>query len=336
MAETKFGKRIRSIRQNAECSQKEFCTVLDIPQSTLSAYETDRMQPTVATLINIATKFNVSLDWLCGIDKTNGGKYIDSKSIGLRIRTLRLERNLTQTDFAKMISKSLRTVQKYENGEIEINISTANDIARILDVSASYILGNDDTVLSSQLPKFPQTFYEKLIYLIEDKGITKNKLLTDLKLNRNSFGNWQKQGSKPRAETMERIAEYFEVTPESLTKDNTEIQYLPTAKKLIAQPAPPTVKLNGTNFTAEIPAYVFTELMSVLLENIILFDGLRKGWQTGTSLRTTRLAYNLWCTYIDENPKYSTPDEIFCCSYAPYYFEAIMLRYPEYLEMKEV
>ena len=200
MAETKFGKRIRSIRQNAECSQKEFCTVLDIPQSTLSAYETDRMQPTVATLINIATKFNVSLDWLCGID--------------------------------------------------------------------NYILGNDDTVLSSQLPKFPQTFYEKLIYLIEDKGITKNKLLTDLKLNRNSFGNWQKQGSKPRAETMERIAEYFEVTPESLTKDNTEIQYLPTAKKLIAQPAPPTVKLNGTNFTAEIPAYVFTELMSVLLEKL--------------------------------------------------------------------
>ena len=92
------------------------------------------------------------------------------------------------------------------------------------------------------MPKFPQTFYEKLIYLIEDKGITKNKLLTDLKLNRNSFGNWQKQGSKPRAETMERIAEYFEVTPESLTKDNTEIQYLPTAKKLIAQPAPPTVR----------------------------------------------------------------------------------------------
>lgn len=268
MAETKFGKRIRSIRQNAECSQKEFCAVLDIPQSTLSAYETDRMQPTVATLINIATKYNVSMDWLCGIDKTNGGKYIDSKSIGLRIRTLRLERNLTQTDFAKLIFKSLRTVQKYENGEIEINISTANDIARVLDVSASYILGNDDMISSSQLPKSPQTFYEKLIYLIEDKGITKNKLLTDLKLNRNSFGNWQKQGSKPRAETMERIAEYFEVTPESLTKDNTEIQYLPTAKKILAQPAPPTVKLNGSNFTAEIPAYVFTELMSVLLEKL--------------------------------------------------------------------
>lgn len=63
----KFGERIRAIRKNAGCSQKEFCSVLDIPQSTLSAYETDRMQPTVVTLINIATKFNVSMDWLCGI-----------------------------------------------------------------------------------------------------------------------------------------------------------------------------------------------------------------------------------------------------------------------------
>lgn len=70
MSELKFGDRIRDVRKNAGCSQKEFCTVLDIPQSTLSAYETDRMQPTVASLVNIATKFNVSLDWLCGIEKT--------------------------------------------------------------------------------------------------------------------------------------------------------------------------------------------------------------------------------------------------------------------------
>ena len=65
-------------------------------------------------------------------------------------------------------------------------------------------------------------------------------------------------------------------------------------------------------------------------EDIILFAGLEKSWQTGTSLRTTRLAFNLWSTYVDDNPRNSTPDEIFCCSYAPYYFEAILLRYPEY------
>lgn len=69
MSEIKFGERIRIVRKNAGCSQKEFCSMLNIPQSTLSAYETDRMQPTVASLVNIATKFNVSLDWLCGVEK---------------------------------------------------------------------------------------------------------------------------------------------------------------------------------------------------------------------------------------------------------------------------
>ncbi len=63
----KFGKRIRAVRKNAGYSQKEFGSLLGIPQATLSAYETDRMQPTVSSLIRIAKKFNVSLDWLCGI-----------------------------------------------------------------------------------------------------------------------------------------------------------------------------------------------------------------------------------------------------------------------------
>lgn len=265
MEEVNFGERILTIRLNAGLSQIEFCSQLGIPQSTLSAYETDKMQPTVSTLIKLAAAYNVSMDWLCGIEKSTN-QFIDSKEIGKRIKALRLEHELTQTEFSKLIGKSLRTVQKYEKGEIEISISVANEIAQALEVPAAHILGNTDNQVSATVA--PLLFLDKLHYLMEERGITKNKLLTDLNLNRNSFANWQKQGSKPRAETMERIAEYFEVTPESLTKDNAEIQYLPTAKKLIAQAAPPTVKLNGKSFTAEIPAYVFTELMSVLLEKL--------------------------------------------------------------------
>ena len=59
------------------------------------------------------------------------------------------------------------------------------------------------------------------------------------------------------------------------------------------------------------------------------------GWQTGTSRRTTRLLMNLWngwCSDTDDGECSSnyTVDEIFCCGYAPYYWEAIKLRYPEY------
>lgn len=65
--------------------------------------------------------------------------------------------------------------------------------------------------------------------------------------------------------------------------------------------------------------------------DIILFDALKEGWQTGTSVKTTRLAFNLWSGYVDETPVYSTPSELFCCEYAVYYVEAIKLRYPDFM-----
>lgn len=79
-------------------------------------------------------------------------------------------------------------------------------------------------------------------------------------------------------------------------------------------------------------------------ENLIRRESLHKGWQTGTSKKTTRLAFNLWndcCTdgeiYTDKDgdndylpsESYSV-SEIFCCEYAPYYWEAVKIRYPEY------
>lgn len=64
--------------------------------------------------------------------------------------------------------------------------------------------------------------------------------------------------------------------------------------------------------------------------DIILFDGLHEGWQTGSSRKTTLLAFNLWSTYVDKNSRDSTPDNIFCDTNAVYYMEAIKLRYPEY------
>lgn len=65
-------------------------------------------------------------------------------------------------------------------------------------------------------------------------------------------------------------------------------------------------------------------------QDIVLTHAISEGWQTGTSVKTTRLAFNLWCTFVDEIPRYSTPDELFCSEYARGYFEAIKLRYPEY------
>ena len=69
--ELKFGEKICQIRKNAGYNQKEFSALLKIPQSTLSAYETDRMHPPIFTLVKITKKCNLSRDRLCGIGSDN-------------------------------------------------------------------------------------------------------------------------------------------------------------------------------------------------------------------------------------------------------------------------
>ena len=68
-------------------------------------------------------------------------------------------------------------------------------------------------------------------------------------------------------------------------------------------------------------------------------DSLQGAYQTGTSEKVTRMAFSLWnrCNYDSRedfnNGNVSTSynvSEIFCCTYAPFFYEGIKIRYPEY------
>ena len=70
---------------------------------------------------------------------------------------------------------------------------------------------------------------------------------------------------------------------------------------------------------------------------------LHEGWQTSGSLKVVRMAFNLYCNgtpsvfdyddaeeQVDECRRY-TVEELFCCAYAPYFWQAVQIRYPEYV-----
>lgn len=76
----------------------------------------------------------------------------------------------------------------------------------------------------------------------------------------------------------------------------------------------------------------------------ININSISSAWQTGTSAKVTRMAFSLWnrCMYDSEEDRmndkmssYYNPSEVFCCSYAPYFWEAIKIRYPEYTKYNE-
>jgi len=59
-------------------------------------------------------------------------------------------------------------------------------------------------------------FFERITHLINLKGVTRHKLLTDLKINHNAFAKWSNPESYPDAKNLAKIADYFDVSVDYL------------------------------------------------------------------------------------------------------------------------
>lgn len=74
----------------------------------------------------------------------------------------------------------------------------------------------------------------------------------------------------------------------------------------------------------------------------VLPESLHAEWQTSGSSKVVRIAFNLFCngmpsinscTNIEEmleESSYYSVEDIFCSEYAPFFWQAIQIRYPEY------
>lgn len=67
-----FADRLRELRASLKITQVEFVDGLGITTAALSAYENNLKNPSISVAKRIAEKYNVSIDWLCGLsDKKN-------------------------------------------------------------------------------------------------------------------------------------------------------------------------------------------------------------------------------------------------------------------------
>lgn len=61
-----------------------------------------------------------------------------------RLRELRLEKGLLQSDIAKIINKSERTVGFYETGDRDMGTETLGILSNFFEVTIDYLLGKSD------------------------------------------------------------------------------------------------------------------------------------------------------------------------------------------------
>ena len=64
-----LGTRIGELRQSFGWSQVELARRLNISKQTVSNWENDNIQPSIEMLVRLARLFNVSTDYLLGLEK---------------------------------------------------------------------------------------------------------------------------------------------------------------------------------------------------------------------------------------------------------------------------
>lgn len=76
-----IGQRIRDLRKQKKMSQSELAKIIGVTQTTITAWETGKAEPSSSAVANLADYFNVTTDYLLGRPEEKKEK--DSNSVDL-------------------------------------------------------------------------------------------------------------------------------------------------------------------------------------------------------------------------------------------------------------
>ena len=102
------------------------------------------------------------------------------KIIGENIFECRKQRNITQEQLAQQLGKSVKSVQRYESGAVDIPVSILEEIAAALDVSINYLVGYKPSFIKLE------SIADVMAFLLELNR--KDELRFEIELNKDDDG----------------------------------------------------------------------------------------------------------------------------------------------------
>lgn len=97
-----------------------------------------------------------------------------------RLKELRCENDMKQSDLAKVLGVSASTIGMYEQGRRTPDLEVLNKIATYFQVSVDYLLGRTNIKKFEDFPLEVQTLTEMLLSADESKVKILEKLLKEL------------------------------------------------------------------------------------------------------------------------------------------------------------
>lgn len=165
---TSIGKNIKTLRKGKNMTQSELGDLLGKSLSTIQKYESDEIDIPWSVLNTICNLFKIE-----NINEiVNYSEEASNSFIGNNIRKARRLKGLSQSELAFKTKLSLRSIQKYESGEINNPcIETVKKISEALGVSQSKIIGESKEQI--EIKKFTDG---DLIGELKSRGYTISKI----------------------------------------------------------------------------------------------------------------------------------------------------------------
>lgn len=153
MEDSMLGSAIRELRKKHKLTQEQLSVKLEVATSTIGMYEQGRRLPDAQTLKNIANIFNVSVDYLLGMENelscksnqwhenyANDYNYnnflvenMQILTLGSYIKSLREIKKYSQRKLALSSGLSNTTISRIENNLVTPDTESLNKIAIALD-----------------------------------------------------------------------------------------------------------------------------------------------------------------------------------------------------------
>ena len=149
------GKKLKDLREDNDLFQKDIAKLLHVCQQAYSKWENNTEIIPLKHLNTLCNFYNVSMDYILGFKKEKITKNIlkinllNKKEIGLKIKIIRNENNLTLRALAKELNTTSSTISAYETGKTLILTVFAYQICKKYKVSLDWLCGKtkDEKIL---------------------------------------------------------------------------------------------------------------------------------------------------------------------------------------------
>ena len=133
-----------------------------------------------------------------------------------RLKELRNEKKLYQTDFAKMIGMSQGGYSQYENEVTDIPTLMLRKIAKFYNVSIDYILMLTDTKDAYKKSKIDYNNFNRLKDIREDRDLLQKDVAKILSMSQNGYSQYETNTLDISTKVLKTLAKYYNVSVDYL------------------------------------------------------------------------------------------------------------------------